>query len=106
MKCRNKHPNCSQLTLFIDQRNVATKSIYTLKEYLNTDLVMVESIFKEDFNVIYCDSKTQPLIQLSDYIANTTFRYFNGDNEVVKTNIAILKPNMTNNNFFMFSKGK
>ncbi len=106
MKSNNKHPSCTKLTLFIDQRNVAAKAIYTLKEYLNTELVMVKSIYKEDFEVCYCDSKSQPLIQLSDYIANTTLRYFHNNNTEVKTNVAILKPNMTNNTFFMFSKGK
>jgi hypothetical protein len=106
MKSKNKHPNCTKLKLYIDERNIATKSMYTLKEYLNTELVMAESVFLEDFEVIYCDSKIQPLIQLSDFIANTTLRGLSGNNEAAKTNIAILKPRMTNNNFFMFSKGK
>lgn len=106
MKSKNKFSNCTKLKLYIDERNIATKSIHTLKEYLNTELVMAESVLKEYFEVNYCDSKTQPLIQLSDYTANTTLRYFHSNIDAAKTNIAILKPCMTNNNFFMYSKGK
>lgn len=104
MKSNNKHPNCTKLNLYIDERNVSTKSIHTLREYLNTELVMVETLFKEEFDVCYCDSKTQPLIQLSDYIANTTLRYFHNNCDEVETNIALLKPNMTSNDFFKFGK--
>ena len=106
MKSATKKSDCTKLMLYIDERNIATKSVYTLKEYLNTELVMAEAIFKEDFEVNYCDSKNQPLIQLADYIANTTLRFFHNNNDEVSANMDILKQNMTNHNFFMFSKGK
>lgn len=106
MKSNNKYTHATKVRLFIDERNTATKSINTLKEYLNTELVMADEIFQDDFELQYCDSKNMPLVQLADFIANTTLRYYRGENESANANISILMPLITNHKFFMFTKGK
>jgi hypothetical protein len=100
-KSNNKFLDCTKMVLCIDERNVGTKSKHTLKDYLNTEIVMVDSLFKDDFNVIYCDSKIQPLIQLADYISNTTLRHLNEVKEATD-NIGILKSKIVNKKFFVF----
>ena len=63
-----------KLTFYIDERNVATESKYTLQEYLNTELNLLEHYCNEDITVHYYDSKNYILLQMADFISNTCFR--------------------------------
>lgn len=94
--CRDNKCN-----LLIDEQNVATKSTHVLRGYINTELVMSASKYENDFSVEYYDSKNCMLIQLADFIANTTFRYLAGDSNA-KKNMDILMPKVLGNDFFKF----
>ena len=91
-----------QISLQIDEQNVATKSTFVLREYLNTELVLYRDKYDNDFNVTYYDSKNCLLVQLADFIANTTYRYLEGGNVVAKENLNILKSNVIGKDFFKF----
>ena len=74
-KKNSKYKNVNQMHFVIDERNVATESKYTLQEYLNTELNLVETFSQEDIRVHYYDSKNYLLLQLADFISNTFYRY-------------------------------
>lgn len=100
-KRSNLYNKDNKYILQIDEQNVATKSTYVLREYINTELVMSRNKYNNDFGVGYYDSKNCLLIQLADFIANTTLRYLYNDDEA-KKNINILMPNIMGKNFFKF----
>lgn len=74
-KKRSKFKELNQIHFVIDERNVATESKYTLQEYLNTELNLMNPFSAEDIAVCYRDSKTYLLLQLADFISNTFYRY-------------------------------
>ncbi|MBQ8821229.1 MAG: DUF3800 domain-containing protein [Lachnospiraceae bacterium] len=63
-----------KLSFFIDERNVATESKYTLQEYLNTELNLLEHFCNDEIVVHYYDSKKFILLQMADFISNTCYR--------------------------------
>lgn len=92
----------SIINLIIDEQNIATQSKHTLKEYLNTELCFGDSRFNNEFMVQYEDSKNYLLIQLADYIANTTYRFLMSNDKEAEENLKILKSNVIGNKFFKF----
>lgn len=94
--------NESKIHLIIDEQNIATQSKHTLREYLNTELCFGDSKFNNDFSVQYEDSKNYLLIQLADYIANTTYRSLMNNDTDADENLRILNPNVIGNKFFKF----
>lgn len=70
----SKYKNVNSIKFIIDERNVATGSKYTLREYLNTELNLVDSFTKQDIDVHYYDSKKYLLLQMADFISNTFYR--------------------------------
>lgn len=74
-KKNSKYKYPRQVHFVIDERNVATESKYTLQEYLNTELNLVETFSQNDIAVHYYDSKTYLLLQLADFVSNTFYRY-------------------------------
>lgn len=70
----SKYKDINSIKFIIDERNVATGSKYTLKEYLNTELNLVEEFTKQDIDVHYYDSKNYLLLQMADFISNTFYR--------------------------------
>lgn len=96
-----------ELTLMIDERNVATGSRMTLQDYLNTELRLnnKKELFNNEIKVGYCDSKNENLVQLADILANTVFRSLNDnapDSLKAKENIEKLTPTFTNKRIFKF----
>ena len=60
--------------LHIDERNVSTKTIATLAEYLNIELVTAKHI-QNGFIVEYHHSETKELIQIADVFSNLYYSY-------------------------------
>lgn len=63
-----------KLSFFIDERNVATESKFTLQEYLNTELNLTEHFCNEEIVVHYYDSKKFILLQMADFVSNSCYR--------------------------------
>lgn len=70
-----------KLTFVIDERNVATESKFTLQEYLNTELNLLEHFCNEEISVHYYNSKNFILLQMADFISNTCYRKWQKKNE-------------------------
>lgn len=70
----SKYKNINSIKFIIDERNVATGSKYTLREYLNTELNLIETFTNQDIDVHYYDSKKYLLLQMADFISNTFYR--------------------------------
>lgn len=68
--------NLDSLKFYIDERNVAAESRYTLQEYLNTELNLTEHFCNGDITVHYYDSKKYILLQMADFISNTVYRKY------------------------------
>lgn len=92
----------SQIHFVIDERNVATESKYTLQEYLNTELNLVESFAEKDIVVHYYDSKNYLLLQLADFISNTFYRYRQKNIAESKDNVKMLLNQTSTNKIFKF----
>jgi hypothetical protein len=75
-KKSDMYKELDNLRFIIDERNVATKSKYTLQEYLNTELNLDEHFCNGEIEVCYSDSKKSLLLQMTDFIANTFFRKY------------------------------
>ena len=58
----------------IDERNVSTKTIATLEEYLNIELVTAKRI-QTGFTVRYFHSENNELIQVADVFSNIYYSY-------------------------------
>lgn len=70
----SQYKELNSIKFIIDERNVATGSKLTLKEYLNTELNLMEKFSNEDIEVDYFDSRKYLLLQMTDFIANTFYR--------------------------------
>ena len=92
----------NQIDLTIDEQNVATKSTHTLCEYINTTLVWELGMYNQEFKVTYQDSKNYKLVQLADFIANTTLRYLTNKTPEAEANMEILLSRVVENKFFKF----
>ena len=89
------------INFIIDEQNVATKSKYTLNEYLNTAF-LDNPITEKDITVTYSDSKNVILIQLADFLANTSFRHFQHHQPVARDNMNLLMAVVCGNTFYGF----
>lgn len=98
----SKFDNITQMQFIIDERNVATKSKYTLQEYLNTELNMTEDLSHEDIIVKYYDSKKFLLLQLADFISNTFYRNLQKNNKESEQNVSLLLKYTCKNEIFKF----
>lgn len=58
----------------IDERNVSTKTVATLEEYLCIELVTVKRL-QLGFSVIYHQSEVKELIQIADVFSNLYYSY-------------------------------
>lgn len=80
----SKYRELDSIHFVIDERNVATKSIYTLEEYLNTELNLMHDFSREEIKVDYSASEKYLLLQMADFISNTFYRKYqknyNSDN--------------------------
>lgn len=90
-----------ELELLIDNQNVATKSTYSLQDYLNTELGMKRTYFEHEIVAGYYDSRNDNLIQLADFLANTVYRYLKGDS-IAAANYSLIKPLLMDNKYFKF----
>lgn len=70
----SRYKKLNSIKFVIDERNVATKSRYTLEDYLNTELNLVEPLSNQEIGVKYYDSKKYLLLQMADFISNTFYR--------------------------------
>lgn len=101
-KKRSKFKELNQIHFVIDERNVATESKYTLQEYLNTELNLLESFSEKDIIVHYYDSKNYLLLQLADFISNTFYRYRQKKNAESVYNVEMLLRQTSTNKMFKF----
>ena len=101
-KKNSKYKNVNQMHFVIDERNVATESKYTLQEYLNTELNLVETFSQEDIRVHYYDSKNYLLLQLADFISNTFYRYQQKNVQEAKGNVGLLLNQTSTRKVFKF----
>ena len=87
----------------IDERNVATKSLNTLEEFLETSINLNGSLFPKGISVSYCDSKSQLLVQLADFVANTSYRYFfDPEDTNYKNSFSLIKKDCIGNKEYTF----
>ncbi|MGL4373787.1 MAG: DUF3800 domain-containing protein [Turicibacter sp.] len=93
------NPNL-QVSLVIDNQNIARKGIYTLQEYLNTELY-INKLYEQEFKVSYRDSKSDNLIQFADYVCNTVLRDLNGNIDA-RFNLKILEERIVKNKFYFY----
>lgn len=101
----SRYKKLNSIKFIIDERNVATESKYTLKEYLNTELNLVEHLSKEDIDVHYFDSKKYLLLQMTDFISNTFYGKLQ-KNIDDKGNVQILLDATCKKNIFKFLNEK
>lgn len=95
------YKNLDKLTFIIDERNVVTESKYTLQEYLNTELNLIDNFCNEEIIVNYYDSKKFILLQMADFISNTYYRKFQKKNNICN-NDKIIKNVMILGKVFYF----
>lgn len=87
----SKYNKLNSIKFIIDERNVATQSTYTLKEYLNTELNLIESFSNQDIDVHYYDFKKYLLLQMADFISNTFYRKIQKNQQDYKNSSQLLK---------------
>lgn len=75
------YKDLDKLSFIIDERNVASESKFTLQEYLNTELNLIDHFCNEEISVNYYDSKKFILLQMADFISNTCYRKWQKKNE-------------------------
>ncbi|MFR9241847.1 MAG: DUF3800 domain-containing protein [Clostridium baratii] len=97
----SKYKEVNSVKFIIDERNVATGSKYTLKEYLNTELNLMEPFANEDIDVHYYDSKKYLLLQMADFISNTFYRKIQKNNDDFG-NVELLLKQTCKGNIFKF----
>lgn len=83
------------LKFIIDERNVATESKYTLQEYLNTELNLLDHFCNDEIKVDYYDSKKFMLLQMADFISNTFYRKWQKRHNVSGNEGMLLKRSVT-----------
>lgn len=91
-----------KLDFFIDERNVATGAKFNLEELLNSNFNMPERFTISDITVKYVNSSITHLVQLSDFIANTYFRYYQKNIKEAKANIDLIDTRLCYNRIFQF----
>ena len=101
-KKKSKFKKVNQMNFIIDERNVATESKFTLQEYLNTELNLLDIFSEEDIRVHYYDSKKYLLLQLTDFISNTFYRYQQKHDKAAKRNIDLLIKQTSTKKVFKF----
>lgn len=101
-KTKSKFKKVNQMSFIIDERNVATESKFTLQEYLNTELNLLETFSEEDINVHYYDSKKYLLLQLTDFISNTFYRHQQKHSKEAKRNVDLLIKQTNTKKVFKF----
>ena len=101
-KKRSKYKDLNQIHFVIDERNVATESKFTLQEYLNTELNLMDAFSEKDIVVQYYDSKNYLLLQLADFISNTFYRYRQKHQREAKENVELLIKQTSTNKTFRF----
>lgn len=84
---------------YIDERNVRTDSIGTLREYLNTELVSVNHI-QNIFMVEYCQSESKELIQVADVFSNIYYTYLAKDTPLDEDIKKLIKNKYIKNEFY------
>lgn len=72
----SKYKDLTSINFVIDERNVATKSTYTLEEYLNTELNLMHDFSEEEIKIEYSASEKYLLLQMTDFISNTFYRKY------------------------------
>ena len=100
--------NNGNISLVIDEQNIATGAKYMLDEYLNQQLTLHNPVC-DNFSVSYTDSRNEKLVQFSDFIANTFYRNIEKNNKESIDNIKALFPFLCNRQIFSFfdkSQGK
>lgn len=98
--------NINSINFVIDERNVATGAKFTLEEYLNTELNLTEHFCDNDIKVHYADSKKYILLQMTDFISNTYFRYYQKKDKKAENNINLLNNRACNKKVFFFKNKK
>ena len=101
-KTSSKFKCCNSIHFIIDERNVATCSRSTLQEYLNTELNLLEPFCSGEITVEYKDSKNHLLLQMTDFISNTYFRFLEKNIKESEICITALNPNMCEKRLFKF----
>lgn len=101
-KPHSKFNAAHDISLFVDERNVATGAKFTLEEYLNTEYNIEEPICEGDISVHYLDSKNRYLIQLADFVANTFYRAYKKRDPDAKSNVELLRKVLCNGRVFYF----
>lgn len=98
----SKLKGASNISLYVDERNVATGAKFTLEEYLNTEYNIENPICKGEITVHYLDSKNRYLIQLADFVANTAYRLYKKNDPDAKANMELLSSVLCNKKVFYF----
>ena len=98
----SKFSSPSSISLFVDERNVATGAKFTLEEYLNTEYNIENPICEENIAVQYLDSKNRNLIQLADFLANTFYRAYKKNEKDARSNVELLTSLLCNRKVFYF----
>lgn len=101
-KKKSRYRCLNSIQFIIDERNVVTESKYTLQEYLNTELNLLEHFSEQDISVRYQDSKNYLLLQLADFISNTFYREQQKHIEEAKDNTTILLNQTSTGKVFKF----
>lgn len=89
--------------LYIDERNVAQKAKYDLKNYLEMkNFELPKPLFK-DIYVEYVDSSTNSLVQFADMVANSYYRWLKFDKSGTEPKtISMIKPFLVNGTVFEY----
>lgn len=81
---------------------MATKSKYTLQEYLNTELNLTQHFCDNDISVSYYDSKKFYLLQLADFISNTFYRRYQKNIKEADENVEVWLKQMANGKVYWY----
>ncbi len=98
----SRFKEAAAISLYVDERNVATGAKFTLEEYLNTEYNIENPICEGDISVRYLDSKNRYLIQLADFVANTFYRFYKKNDPDAKNNVEQLRDVLCNKRVFCF----
>lgn len=96
----SKYKDLNSIYFVIDERNVATKSTYTLEEYLNTELNLMHDFSEEEIKAEYSASQKYLLLQMADFISNTFYRKY--QKNINSNNIELLLTKTCKGKVFKF----
>ena len=94
-----------KIELIIDEQNIATGAEYELCGYLNQQLTLKNPIC-DLFEVTYTDSKSEKLVQLSDFVANSFYSNIAKRNQESKETIGMWLNTLCNRDIFDFSESR